>query len=200
MDSYDGDEYEPLSLHKYLYTYADPVDNVDHCGYCLPSTTTFGNLVQQLIFQDFQQQTGSNLFDTSINNILGLNLSSFKGGTGRPDLIDTTTFNTVGQVYEIKSVYSEALGLAEVTAYAAVLSRFDKQRTWIPGFTYLPTPLIPVGPSTLAIVSRPYPGVITYCLIDQRELLSMAFAAGVAGLSIEVGATIMTSSMAYGAI
>src|SRR5208283_921378 len=32
MDTYEGDNEDPLSLHKYLYCQADPVDNTDPLG------------------------------------------------------------------------------------------------------------------------------------------------------------------------
>ena len=33
MDSYEGDQSDPLSLHKYLYAHADPVNNTDPSGH-----------------------------------------------------------------------------------------------------------------------------------------------------------------------
>ena len=33
MDVFPGMQFEPLSLHKYLYTHADPVNNIDPSGY-----------------------------------------------------------------------------------------------------------------------------------------------------------------------
>jgi RHS repeat-associated protein len=198
MDTYEGDDQESLSLHKYLYTEDDPIDNVDPCGKCIPSTGQYGAEVQRLITLDFLEQTDSTSpGDISINSILGLSIPGWQGGNLRPDLIDTTTFNTVGQVYEIKSVYSEAAGLAQVTLYAAVLNKFDKQRTWIPGLTYLPSPIIPVNSSTIAIVSRPYPGVISYCLLNQTELLSLALTAGVVGLSLDLATASLEVAYAF---
>jgi RHS repeat-associated protein len=186
LDTYEGNDQDPLSLHKYLYTEDEPVDNVDPCGKCVPSTGNYGQQVQQLITLDFLEQIGvvASQQDVSITSILGLPVPGWQGGNLRPDLIDTVTFNTVGQVYEIKSVYSEVAGLAKVALYAAILNKFDKQRTWIPGITYVPTPIIPVDGSTIAFVSRPYFGVISYCLINQAELLSLAAASTAAALDL----------------
>ncbi len=40
MDTFPGMQFEPLSLHKYLYTHADPVNNIDPSGYVsLPALT-----------------------------------------------------------------------------------------------------------------------------------------------------------------
>ncbi len=33
MDTFPGMQFEPLSLHKYLYTHADPINNIDPSGY-----------------------------------------------------------------------------------------------------------------------------------------------------------------------
>jgi RHS repeat-associated protein len=200
MDSYAGDIFDPISLHKYLYVEDEPVDNSDPCGLCMPSTGPLGNQVQQLIFQDFEQQTGSGIGNIPVNSILNLSLSSFKGGLLRPDLVDTVTFTSIGQVYEIKSVYSEAAGLAQVLLYAAVLSKFDKERTWIPGFTYLPTPIIPVNPSTVAFVSLSAPGVVTYCLVNQLELTAAALgvvAGALSQLQVDFGVATLETAMAF---
>jgi len=196
MDTYDGDDQEPLSLHKYLYAENDPVDNIDPCGKCVPSTGNYGNQVQALITADFQEQTGSiDPGDISINKVLGLAIPGWQGGNLRPDLTDIVTFDTVGQVYEIKSVYSEAAGVAQVALYAAILNKFDKQRTWIPGLTYLPTPIIQVDGSTVAFVSRPYPGVISYCPVNEAEIV-LAATAAVYSLSLDFGTAAF--EVAYG--
>jgi RHS repeat-associated protein len=201
MDTYEGDIYESLSLHKYLYVNANPVDNVDQCGMCLPSTTDYGNQVQNLIFLDFIEQTGAgNLTDTSVSKAIGTVVPNWMGGDRRPDLIDKTTFDTVGQVYEIKSIYKETVALAEVMAYAALMSKFDKNRTWVPGFTYLPPPILPLNASTVAFISRPYPGVITYCIVNQLELqflAAMALVTAAAEITLNVGVAAMEEAMAY---
>ena len=40
MDSYEGNSSDPLSLHKYLYCHADPVNGTDPSGHDLTSTLT----------------------------------------------------------------------------------------------------------------------------------------------------------------
>ena len=197
MDTYEGVDPDPLSLQKYLALLSDPVDYVDHCGKCVPSNTQYGNLVQELIFADFTQQTGSTLTDLSISKILGKSIPNGKGGDLRPDLIDTATFEEIGQIYEIKSIYSQGDALAKVLLYTSVLNKFDKDRKWVPGFTYLPPPILPVDSSTVAFISRPYPGVITYCLVNQVELLGLAGAAATAGLILDVLNTVAVEAYAY---
>ncbi len=201
MDTYEGDAYEPLSLHKYLYVNANPVDNVDQCGMCVPSTTNYGNQVQELIFLDFIEQTGEgNLTDTSVSKAIGTVVPNWLGGDTRPDLIDKTTLEKVGQIYEIKSIYKEKAALAEVIAYAALMSKFDKSRTWIPGITYMPPPILPLSNSTVAFISRPYPGVITYCIVNQLELqfiAAMALATAFAEINLDLGVAALEDALAY---
>lgn len=103
----------------------------------------------------------------------------------------------VGQIYEIKSIYSEGDALAKVLLYASVLNKFDKDRKWVPGFTYLPPPILPVDYSTVAFISRPYPGVITYCLVNQVELLGLAGAAATTALILDVLSTVTVGAYAY---
>ncbi|MBI1737954.1 MAG: hypothetical protein HYR58_01740 [Acidobacteria bacterium] len=94
---YEGHDEDPLSIHKYLYVEADPVDNTDPCGRCLPSIGGWGNIVQQYIFADFRQKTGGFGLKISINDILGKTVPS--GGL-MPDLIDPNTLREwgIGQV------------------------------------------------------------------------------------------------------
>ena len=197
MDTYEGVAHDPLTLHKYLGLLGDPVDNVDHCGKCVPSNASYGNLVQDLIVADFAEHTGSKLTDISVNKILGQSIPNWKGGDLRPDLIDTTTFEDVGQIYEIKSIYSQPEALAKVLLYAAVLNKFDKDRRWIPGFTYFPPPILPVDSSTVAFISRPYPGVITYCLVNQVELAGLALAAATTAVILDLTTATLVEAYAF---
>ena len=196
MDTWEGTDDEPASLHKYLGLLNDPVDNVDHCGKCVPSNGNYGDIVQELIFEDFTEQTGSSATDISINRILNQSIPDWQGGKLRPDLIDTTTFQNVGQIYEIKSIYSVADALVKVGLYIGALNKFDKDRKWIPGFTYLPPPILPVDASTIAFISRPFPGVITYCLVNQIELAGLAFSAATTSVLLDASTAVLVG--AYG--
>jgi hypothetical protein len=61
MDTYEGANQDPGSLHKYLYVEADPVDNVDPCGHCLPSNAIWGKIVEAQIFATANQSMGVRL-------------------------------------------------------------------------------------------------------------------------------------------
>ena len=64
MDSYEGDNEDPLSLHKYLYTADNPVDNDDPSGnaaFSLADSAAIGRQVHKIIGQDFiHAVTGEN--------------------------------------------------------------------------------------------------------------------------------------------
>jgi hypothetical protein len=95
-----------------------------------------------------------------------------------PDLVDKNALSEigVGQVYEIKFVYSEAAAVATVALYVSVLNAYSKGTglKWIPGVTYLAPPIVSINASTVATIQQPLPGVITYCVINQLELVALA--------------------------
>jgi RHS repeat-associated protein len=185
MDIFEGVDDTPLSLHRYAYVASDPVNNTDPCGMCLPSNSYYGGIVQERIFEDFLEKVGGYV-DTPIAVILRKQLSVYQGGFLQPDLADPGITQTgIGQVYEIKSIYSEQLAIAKAALYAGVLNLFDPVRRWIPGVTYEPPSIIRVEPGTVAITSLAAPGVITYCLINELEIAALATLA-LAGLFSEI--------------
>ena len=54
MDTEEGDDDNPLSLHKYLYADANPVDNVDHSGNDVGDTLDAMATLQPTILRQFQ--------------------------------------------------------------------------------------------------------------------------------------------------
>jgi len=111
---------------------------------------------------------------------------SLSVGLLRPDLTERST----GQVYEIKPVGSLAEGSAQLSLYLATLNALDPQsRLWVPGFSYLPPSFVPLQSGAIAIVFPPAAGVITYQVIDVREILAttLAYAAYRFYLSLNVG-------------
>src|SRR6185437_5151519 len=192
MDIFEGHEGEPGSLHKFLYTYADPVDHTDACGMCLASTGQIGNIVQEEVFKDFLKQYPGGSTNVTISKILGLTVSQPLGGLLAPDLIDPGQecggWGTVGQIYEIKSVYSIPLAEFKVDLYVSILNAFDKKRTWIAGISYFPEKtVIDLPNGQFAILGRPAPGVVSYCVVDVREV-SLIVTAALAGITVELGA------------
>ena len=122
------------------------------------------------------------------------------GGRLAPDLIDPFTLAEFGfgEVYEIKSVYSEVAAIAKVALDVVILNRYGRSYglKWIPGATYLAPPFLDINPSTFAVVTQPFPGVITYCVINETELLSIV--AGALALSLYLGFSSVALTAAYG--
>jgi RHS repeat-associated protein len=168
MDVYEGYGEDPLSLHKYLYAEADPVDSIDPTGRSL-SNLVYGQIVHDEIGIDFVKGDPKDRFsDTAISIILGVPVPL---GSLRPDLTDRAT----QQVYEIKPTASAALGYPQLAGYLIVLNKYDPlKRVWIPGVTYLPPPVIQLGGGVIALVSPPAGGVIVYEVLNPVEILGLA--------------------------
>jgi len=185
MDAYEGYIYEPRSLHKYLYVYADPVNHTDACGYCLPSNAVYGKIVQDAIFADFLAKRPGASTNSTISSILGIIVPGGLGGGLLPDLIDPITLSSYGfgEIWEIKSIYSAPAAGAKLALYISVLNSFSTKLKWISGVSYVPPPIIRLGPETLATTNGATPGVITYCILSTTELYALAFAASAFALA-----------------
>jgi RHS repeat-associated protein len=170
MDTYEGHDDEPTSLHKYLYVYENPVDNIDRCGKCVPSTGNYGEIVQSEIFKDFvSKKPAGVLTNTAISTILG---QTVPGGGLLPDLIDPVTLSDrgFGEIWEIKSIYSAPAAEAKLALYLIVLNKYSRILKWIPGVSYVPPPVIRIDSDVIATTEEPAPGVITYCVLSLDEM------------------------------
>ena len=152
---------------------------------------------QQFIFADFITKTNG-VTNTSINAILGKSVPS--GGL-LPDLVDKNTldFLNTGQIWEIKSVFSTAEAVAKVALYVSVLNYYGKGTglKWIPGLTYIAPPIIPINPGTIATTSQPFPGVITYCVVNQTELLSLATASLATSVYLDFASASLSTAFGF---
>ncbi len=108
MDTYEGNDQDPLSLDKYVYVEADPVDSVDPTGRIL-SNFLYGGIVHRELGIDFTRGGANRFSDATINTILG---AIVPGGSLRPDLAD----RSIGEVYEIKPSASTARDMCNLLA------------------------------------------------------------------------------------
>jgi len=69
MDSYDGNGYEPASLHKYLYAQADSVDNFDRDGHLSATEETLAAGEEQAIGAE-EDATVLRLYQTTFRTTL----------------------------------------------------------------------------------------------------------------------------------
>jgi RHS repeat-associated protein len=172
MDIDEGDDDAPFSLHKYLYTLADPVYFVDPSGLIGETLDTiYGRQVHEVIGRDFVRATaGLGFSNRTINTILGQRVPLL--GRLRPDLANPAT----AEVYEIKPATALIEGIAQVSAYIAILRVFDSaRRQWQFGYSYTPSQNpISLGNGSYAIVFPTINGVIPYKVINFPALIGVA--------------------------
>jgi RHS repeat-associated protein len=188
MDTFEGDPEAPLSLHRYLYDLADPVNQSDPSGYItdLFLSALYGQRVHELIGEHFEAVTGG-LSNRTVRTIIGI------GNFLRPDLVNVAT----GEVYEIKPTAAYVQGLQQLSLYLAVLNILDpEKRRWVPGYSYAPPPVLQLTSLTLAFVQVPIGGVITYNVRNlAADVLSIAgaLAALSAQINLDIGAATLTA-------
>ncbi|HSS19125.1 MAG TPA: PKD domain-containing protein [Pyrinomonadaceae bacterium] len=150
MDSFEGDENDPASLHKYLYVNANPVNFVDPEGYL--SNPVIGKAVELVLRADFIGKGAGRLRmgNVAIITILrNRGLAPWKkpnlhlvGALLRPDLIDFEPDPGTGlrSIYEIKPVLGKVLGILQMYTYLGILNGYDPG--WGPGseINYTPPP------------------------------------------------------------
>jgi hypothetical protein len=98
MDAFEGDQSAPQSLHKYIYAWDDPVNNIDPSGNASTSlnAAALGRAVHKIIGDDFiNERRPYGISGRSIAKILKL---PNKIQTLLPDLVDTQK----KAVFEIK--------------------------------------------------------------------------------------------------
>lgn len=170
-DSYEGEQWKPLTLHKYIYTHADPVNGIDPSGL---ATTDLGKAAEALIRTEFKlnnykerdfdlQIAAKNRNASTIWKRLGIDYSavpfsvvSNRERRGKPDLIDYGN----KQLYEIKTERDFDKGRKELDQYLATMNKVNA--TWDSGSIYIPAPILPVPGYGTVRVRGPRQGVITY--------------------------------------
>ncbi|HMN13166.1 MAG TPA: CARDB domain-containing protein [Bellilinea sp.] len=186
MDPVEGCLRQPLSLNKYVYAHANPVNNLDPSGMLVcTSTMDWGNTVEAHLIPDFRSQFPDMVANVSINTILaryGLRAPFF--GRMMPDLVDYEGLRKdykYPQIYEIKSLWDAPKGALQLARYLLALNSAElqanlmsPQRTWIGGITYVPDPVIPLAPGVVAYVFPPAEGLILYCAVDTQGLIYLA--------------------------
>ena len=191
MDTFEGEEETALSLHKYLYSEADPADSLDPSGLTPIANLLLGQKVHAKIAKAFLRWTGiggdgaaGGAADISIKRIVGVPVAGFS--RLRPDLIDFRSH----EVYEIKTINTAAVGYAQLGGYLIVLNLADKRNLWVPGETFQHPDLpaeIDLGDGNVAFVDPPLEGVITYEVVSNTELVTegVIVLSGVAAVAIK---------------
>jgi RHS repeat-associated protein len=180
VDSAEGSQDEPATLHKYLYARDNPITFSDPSGWDFVSDFATGIAVQRDIGAQFRAQFGADgCVDRQIINILASDCGAprdvglpFPGGL-RPDLANVRT----GAVYEIKPIKSAAGGLLQLLTYRAILRLADPVgRNWHlgSGSEFTPRVVIRLGLTRVAYVAPPVLGVIVYFVADARDAFDLS--------------------------
>ena len=191
MDTFKGNNEDPLSLHKYLYGEDNPVNNTDPSGQDPLSALINGRLVHKRIAEDFMARVPGGISGPSISTILALPYTQI---ALFPDLVDTRN----KKLYEIKPILSYPLGVAQLAGYITVFNYFDPQKGWTAGskFDYWPPDKIYLGLGTWAYVYPPNAGVILYDVIDVPSLSLVTVGVAVtADVLVTVGVATLNSLM-----
>jgi RHS repeat-associated protein len=171
MDTHQGSQQDPPSLHKYLYAADSPVDMVDPLGLWSLTEAIYGRRVHREIGYHFEFWGIDALSDKSINQILNMPKNIPVWGALRPDLVERGT--SPSQVYEIKPAGSFVSGRAKLQLYLICLNAFDPvKRKWVAGQTYIPPSMVPCGYAAIALVSPPVNGVILYEVLDMKVIIA----------------------------
>lgn len=168
-DPHPGDTFDPVSLHRYLYAAADPVNNIDPSGEV--TKMLYGIAVHAAITADFVMGA-SRKGDQTIKKIFGDRVGVFNLGRQRPDLVDFGT----REIYEIKPS-TDIGGPHQLMGYILILNwLFDEPgNPWKHGTTYNyggPNP-IPLGLGAEAYVHPTANGMIIYDLFDNNNGLKL---------------------------
>ena len=108
MDTFPGMQFEPKSLHKYLYTHADPINNIDPSGNISLSQTGVAQNLQSILL-GFGRTIGSlmRVYDTfhSVGTFIEL-LGAIKQITG---ILEGNTPQNSGDPFVPRVNYREAM-------------------------------------------------------------------------------------------
>ena len=166
MDSYEGVQSDPASLHKYAYAHGDPVNNTDPSGH-ETLKTKLGKELHKKLGQEFIGKPANPL------RFSGPSIATIVENTGIripgkvkvlfPDLVDANP--TLKEVYEIKpfTPYGLATGYTQLAGYLFLFNKLDPSGGWHAGTSWVPPKIVRLSLG-VAVVSPPAQGVIFYHL------------------------------------
>jgi RHS repeat-associated protein len=144
MDDTDGNNEDPLSLHKYLYGECNPIDNEDPSGnaaFSSAEAAAIGRQVHTIIEKDFVRKVPGGVTAESVFTTLGLPTGpnpirkiGQKLGRIFPDLVNVEGH----EVYEIKpvTIAGSLTGFAQLYAYITLFNKLNPEGHWHDGNSY----------------------------------------------------------------
>lgn len=169
MDQTEGDNEDPLSLHKYLYGADNPVNIVDlsgYAGFSLADSAAIGRQVHRIIGRDFVARVPGGVSGPAVLTILRnlrIPLNNVPINRLFPDLVDVPH----KEVFEIKpiSVGGTAAGAIQLGGYILAFNALDPAGGWHIGNSanYAYPGIIPLAsPPCMVVVAPPVFGMIYY--------------------------------------
>jgi RHS repeat-associated protein len=199
QDSYEGNQSEPLSLHKYLYAANNPANVVDPSGLVpIVSNFIYGNLVHEKIGEHFFNSVSGSIVDQPVSSILEVPFIPYLTAS-RPDLVKLPQSGRSGKVYEIKPVGSFIEGRVQLEFYLRLLRFFDLQgRSWEAGSIadYCPPQIIELKFGVFAFVLPPANGVILYEVEDMRLTLTVLASYMAAQIQADLEQAVLVNTLA----
>jgi len=160
MDSFEGSQTDPSSLHKYLYCEANPVNGWDPSGHSLRTqlgTELHSKLGRMFVGEDPLRFSG--LAITTIAREIKIPLPKVVDRL-LPDLVDAHT----KEIYEIKPMTAYGFaGIFQLWGYITAFDALDPSGGWHGGTTWDPPRFVQLSLG-FAYISPPVGGMIFYDL------------------------------------
>jgi RHS repeat-associated protein len=187
LDPFFGNLNDPQSLHKYLYTHADPVNGIDPSGaffdfFSPMGSSEFGYMVEAVIDEQYLLTHMGERIDFGKAARLGSKPEpSIKGSTyyAKPDILnrDRKTYNEINPF----SASGIEAGIAQMKLRAIQFAPYG----YLPDLVWEP-PIQPIAVGVLLIFVNNIDGVLYYSEVDCRVLVTMlALPKLTAGASME---------------
>jgi RHS repeat-associated protein len=196
-DVWEGQRSEPITLHKYIYSNANPTNYIDPSGYV---SLNQGKQVHDKIEQHFiSQDSISRDTEQTIRKILLRSKGYYSPrrplNSLTPDLVDFSQRD----IYEIKTTKGLLVGFGKMHLYLDTLNRQDP--FWHAGSDYVPPFVIPmtgIYSGNVAIVKPPILGVVSYDIIETQKLFLATAVLGINSIQQAISNLLSTLALTKG--
>ena len=177
MDSYEGSIEDPLSLHRYLYCHANPVNGIDPSGYGVEYDAGKGKAVHERFYEYAFAVLGITYWKDEQIAVAAPSLSQEPGSHTRPDILSTSKRIW----YELKPItHKNAPNLAAIDAdqlatYNRLLSKIGVNpgvpQSLVPSKSSLGTIVDPTTGKLMEVNMYPSgtPGLIYYAYEERDD-------------------------------